>query len=915
MVVIMRNELTASYEVRHGSLIYKKLVLVFCAVCMASVGFAATRWWHPSVMNSSNRYLWNNASNWLDDNGMTGEPQTGDTVVLTNKTSVWSIPNTTLHAFILRPQAEGQGLSGTGPRFAAGALGIRLEVARTVSYWLSLVAPDNYDLPIYVCNGGTLSMTENYSGNGRFLKQGTGTMIIGTKAETTRFKWHGTVVEAGTLQMGGNDMQLTGHDLEFSGENARILLAAKQTLKDADFHETVVTPGLHSIEADSSLQMIFTGTPVRQPTVFTGRFAGYAGVAWSPDSADSTFVISNSTSTTAGKLTVSNGTVRLSGGATFVSLGTLEVAAGGTFEVESGSGTGFRTGMMTLESGATLALGDGVKILATAATYAGNALADGTYTSADGVGVTGNGVLVVRTATPAATSAVWTGGGETTSVLDPANWGVETLPALYDGSLVATFAGSGSTATLGTADGLDFLGWNLSGGFTFAAAEGAGYVELETGGMSAPDAAADTAYTLGWPLMLHGAQTWTLGQNNTLDVNAPISGGGQLTVNGKARVNFNAPSTYTGDVLLTNGTFYITATNAVGAAGGTLKFTPGYGTLHFGGQMALDRPFTAIQTAHNDYAKMFVDAGATVDFNRKVYFASKQRGLDVGSGAVCRFHGGFTADTCCALTGSGTVVVDGTPVEFKDRFYLRGQTWELHVANNKINGNVGDWSSGKVKTCVPYALRHEFPTSGTYQRIYLNGATIDLCGNDQSIGLLGGRGGTITSATPATFHLVDNYANTEVQFINGCRQTNSVPFTGAVSFAKEGCLNYWLKGTSTTCGDLSVTNGTLTLLPDASWANASNVNVSCAGTLKVQNKEAFGTHAVLHVDGADARVELDYAGRMRVYGLYVNGVKQALGVYGGAASGAPKKLSCFGDDGAGHLVVYGEGFGTVIVVR
>ena len=894
-----------------------KKITFALAVMAAFAANAATRTWNPVVKASDGKYYWSNADNWLDDNGNTGVPQTGDTVVLTNNTSVWGISGTTLHAFILRPQANGQGLSGTGPTFSEGAVGIRLETARTVSYWLGIIAPAGYDLPIYVCEGGSLSGTENYTGSGRFLKQGPGEFRLGTKAaDKVKFTWGGTVIEAGTFGMGGYDMGLTGHEFVFAGPTARALLYSNQTLVNANFHETDgVVPGAHSIDASTAYQLIFTGTPARQTTTFTGRLARKAGITWSPSSADYSFVFSKATSSAEGTLAVTEGTMRLSDGATFVPLGALDVGANGTFAVDAGSGIGFRVGTMTLASGATLALGDGVRIVAASATYAGNALADGTYTSADGVGITGNGILVVRASPSAASSAVWTGGGETTSVTNPANWGAETLPTLDDGSLTATFASGGSTALLDAGTHLDFAGWNLSGGFTFAAAEGAGYVELESGGMTAADAASPTPYTLNWPLVLHGAQTWTLGQNNTLHIHAPLLGAGGLTVNGKGCVNFSTPSSYAGDVLLTNGTFYVTATNAVGGPGGTLQFTPGFGELHFGGKVALDRPFTTVIDADDNYKPTYVDANATVDFNQKVYFQSRQRSIVVESGAVARFHGGLSADRCFRFSGSGTVVIDTVPLYMGDRFYANGPTIELNVAYNRINGNVGNWGSGTIKTGVPYALCHMVSTSTQYQRILLNGATIDLCGNDQSIGVLGGGSGKITSATPATFHLVDDYVNTETQFGGGSRQTNNVPFEGCVSFAKEGSLNYWLKKVSPTYGDLSVTNGTLTVMSTASWANASNVTASCAGVLKVQNKNAFGRQAVVHIDGADARMLLDYSGSMKVYGLYIDGQKQSLGVYGGTASGAAKKLACFGGTGTGQLIVIGDGIGMTVIFR
>ena len=60
---------------------------------------------------------------------------------------------------------------------------------------------------------------------------------------------------------------------------------------------------------------------------------------------------------------------------------------------------------------------------------------------------------------------------------------------------------------------------------------------------------------------------------------------------------------------------------------------------------------------------------------------------------------------------------------------------------------------------------------------------------------------------------------------------------------------------------------------------------------------------------------LDYSGSMKVYGLYFDGQKQPLGVYGGTASGAPRKLACFGDTGTGQLAVLGDGIGMTIIFK
>ena len=169
----------------------KKLMLMAAVATMAAVAVhAATRYWSPTALAGDGKYYWTNASNWLDDSGNTGVPVDGDTVVMTNGSAVWGIQNPQLQAFILRPTSGGNGLSGSGPKFAAGSAGIRLETGRSVSYWMGIVAPANYDLPIYVCEGGTLAGSETYSGSGRYLKQGLGELRLGSKSGgATRFKW------------------------------------------------------------------------------------------------------------------------------------------------------------------------------------------------------------------------------------------------------------------------------------------------------------------------------------------------------------------------------------------------------------------------------------------------------------------------------------------------------------------------------------------------------------------------------------------------------------------------------------------------------------------------------------------------------------------------------------------------------
>jgi len=391
--------------------VVKKLFFVFFSA-WAAVACGATRYWRPAVSGTDGKYNWNVDANWIDENGETGQPANGDTAVLTNAVTIWNVrSDITLDGFILRPLKSGLGLSGSCPKFAAGATGIRLETPRDLSFWLSVAAPAGYDLPLYVCEGGKLGFTENYSGSGRFLKQGPGTLTIGSKDRSSaRYSWHGTVIEAGTLQAGPNDMRLTDHELVFSGNDASatLKLTSDQTLVNADFHETNdVANAEHGICADALVQLCFTGTPKRAVTAFTGRFHGGAGLVWAPDSAAHALVLSNAVSTATNRLRIVRGTVRFANGASWTGLKRVDLAdAGAVLAVEAGSVVSAEA--YALASGAAFDVGAGaqVAIPAGALTVAGATVPRGVYAAVGALGatavdwVTGAGCVCVGGAVP-----------------------------------------------------------------------------------------------------------------------------------------------------------------------------------------------------------------------------------------------------------------------------------------------------------------------------------------------------------------------------------------------------------------------------------------------------------------------------------------------------------------------------------
>ena len=66
-----------------------KKITFALAVIAAFAAHATTRTWNPTVKADDGKYYWSNANNWLDENGNTGIPATGDTVVMANNSNVW----------------------------------------------------------------------------------------------------------------------------------------------------------------------------------------------------------------------------------------------------------------------------------------------------------------------------------------------------------------------------------------------------------------------------------------------------------------------------------------------------------------------------------------------------------------------------------------------------------------------------------------------------------------------------------------------------------------------------------------------------------------------------------------------------------------------------------------------------------
>ena len=680
-------------------------------------------------------------------------------------------------------------------------------------------------------------------------------------------------------------------------------------LNNCGFYETNgVANTAHGFSAQNDNQVKFTGTPKQNPTVFSGTFYSKAGLNWAPGSADYTFVCSNAVSATTGQIIVEKGTVKLVTGASFTALSKLDVAAGATFDVEEGSGANFHADALTLGNAtAKLKLGTGVTLTMGTATLNGNPLPHGTYTAdgADGTRtagwIEGAGSVVVENG-PDSMDA-WSGGGADNLATTDANWESGAAPDITAGDLVATFAKGGTAAELpaGTAaafDGIVLDSANLGGNaFAFTAGSGA-TAAIGVSAITAIAAPAATTWTMGWPITVAGgAQTWNIGTNNTVKINAPISGDQDLTIAGSGTVELNVTSTHSGALTLDSGTFKVTADNALGAASRTVRYVFDAANLEIPNDVTIDSPIFGTWTTNDRTSNgIKVAGGANVVFNGLVQYYS-QGCVNVGAGGTGTFKKGLEVTVngmagFLHLPGNGTVIITNTPMTVQQRTTTASgstATLDLRVTGNRLSVDSRYWCefpSGTLVTRVANAIADRLSLS-----LGANG-TFDLDGHDQTINGLFAKaaGAKVVSSRPATLTVKRSY-DSEAYNQTGYGDTNRVDntlFVGQVNLKKTGSFPYEMGAASSSTGTLKVVQGELRL--SGSWANCTNM-VAEGGAFVVKNVNAFGAEPNVEVDvTTGAKLKLDYTGCIDCAAFRLDGTK-LYGTLGAPGSGADNQYS------------------------
>ncbi|MDO5319111.1 MAG: hypothetical protein Q4G65_10825, partial [bacterium] len=471
-----------------------------------------------------------------------------------------------------------------------------------------------------------------------------------------------------------------------------------------------------------------------------------------------------------------------------------------------------------------------------------------------------------------------------------------------------------------------------------------------------------------------GAQTWNIG-SGSLTVNGDVGsvGNGALWIKGSSKnvLNLNAATpSWEAPVFITNMVVNFKASGALGPTGANPAYL--YQAPTFAGGITVDRDLwvaaaTTIQPT----------SAGDLTFNGFVCSTNGQN-IDVEAPANTR----IVFNKLMMSRNGGTMKGEGTIV-FKDSFHVRDRpsiqgavTVELHKNGNRLNGNMGTFSGGRLKAMAPYVITkantiRQAKTGGGCsadgsQNTMINAKgnfILDLNGFDQSIDQLAmhanaeNSGGHVTSAKPATLHLQTVKAWwAKHNYTYGFTDTSlSTADSYGYETADKGCwedqvtLSYEaaagmvrsMMRTSSSSGNVEVVSGTLVFLrrakttnetfdlkggsanpyyrlanEDGAWPNAKEAVVK-GGLLKLEHSQVFGREVnvrFVKTNNAYGKLELAEGVHQKCFALSIDGVDQARGTWGATGSGAQHV-----DDtrfaGKGVLNVLGDGQGMVLIVR
>lgn len=531
--------------------------------------------------------------NWKDADGnvLTAAPGDDAYLVFTNITKALTVTNESdykFYGYIVRDCTADIKLSGDKRAIRLNAGGVSQE-SSSGTFWLNYTTVTyNGTNVIDVAQPGASIVVQNGfntpspKADEVVVKRGPGTFLtVATDGSTFSTGHHELLLEGGTWQIRSKTRNWNGVLVTFGGNDCDFNFDYDYALTNVTLRETAAANAhTHGFSGSGTLE--FAGSKLAD-TTFHGRFRDSISLNWNP-SAAAKLTLAGATHPTAGNLTVSNGEVALTDGTWFFALGELAVANGAVFSMAAG--THAHVVHLSVEDGGKVKLAAGVCLQVDRLTVAGVDQDPGVYTASagwvEGAGCVYNGVYP---------QATWTGGGETTSLTDPANWG-GTCPDFGFPVYKVTFP---AKARVSVPDGV-YAVYGVSFAGADVMLEGEGELAVGSAGFLVP-----ASVTVGCPVVLDAAAVpFDVAEGAELKfVSHGVSAGVvfptanlNLTGAGTAVFDAGAAAQNLGTVTIPSGATMEIASDAGDCTVGTTTVLDAGGTLIVGRDFAAGKSFT-----------------------------------------------------------------------------------------------------------------------------------------------------------------------------------------------------------------------------------------------------------------------------------------------------------------------------------
>ncbi len=397
----------------------KRLCLVLGMV-VAGAASATTWTFTLTEKNADGWWFFNNAQNWRNEAGETGLPQEGDRIecLVCPDYNIAATLNDIYLSRVYFGPANTQNVGHRGfylKESAEAGDGFVYAPSKAGSMWCGLYLDGT--VTVDVQQAVTLSFQASVRGRnsthlGWFVKTGPGTVRSEDSGNTDLHMQYlrGGVIREGSFSLGMRlPMKVTGKEFFFDGTEGETWLKVQPV-----WGSSTVTPLTHEFvdgylhtatnrfplagygltDDGTGHTIVLSGASPVAEQYFEGQLAGALNFVWNPADAAKAFRFARASSPSTGELSVRNGIVRLTDGATFTGLSRLMVGATATFEVTETVGP-LDLKLLVLAAGGRFDVAAGQTVLVHTLWLDGRSLPDGTYTAADVEWLTGAGTVVV----------------------------------------------------------------------------------------------------------------------------------------------------------------------------------------------------------------------------------------------------------------------------------------------------------------------------------------------------------------------------------------------------------------------------------------------------------------------------------------------------------------------------------------